>query len=321
MTVWTGDLKQQLAEAVASSPLHASRAFMAVISREDFAGVIPAASVERITSELQLTLQDLMQECIPIARVYSVAPISNYHVGAVARGASGALYFGFNMEFPGSTLAETVHGEQAAVTNAWTHGERRITDMAISAAPCGHCRQFLHETAAGEDMQIHLPGGMGMSLKSLLPSAFGPKDLGITAGLMANVPTSPFGKGVPSHSSMARRVAEQALQEGYGPYSRCAAGIALQLTSGDIVAGWYAENAAFNPTLEPLQSALISLRLLGSDPSDIAHCILVDAPGPLDHRFRTKELLRLLAPKALLTAYHAQRSMRKSSPGETSLNG
>ena len=44
-------------------------------------------------------LEALLRELEPLAAARAVAPISNFHVGAVAVGASGAVYLGFNLEF------------------------------------------------------------------------------------------------------------------------------------------------------------------------------------------------------------------------------
>ena len=58
---------------------------------------------------------------------------------------SGNLYFGANYEFPGQALSFTVHAEQAATMHAISFGETGIDLLAVSAAPCGYCRQFLNE--------------------------------------------------------------------------------------------------------------------------------------------------------------------------------
>ena len=55
------------------------------------------------------------------------------------------MYVGGNLEFPGSTLASSVHAEQCLTANLLRHRERGISAVAISAPPCGHCRQFFSE--------------------------------------------------------------------------------------------------------------------------------------------------------------------------------
>ena len=54
------------------------------------------------------------------------------------------------------------------------------------------------------------------------------------------------------------------------------AGIALKTTTGTVIAGRYIENAAFNPSLSPMQSVLVNLNLAGFGLADIAAMILVE---------------------------------------------
>lgn len=46
--------------------------------------------------------------------------------------------------------------------------------------------------------------------------------------------------------------------QSYAPYTGCAAGIALITASGLVVSGGVIESAAYNPTLPPLQAALVN---------------------------------------------------------------
>lgn len=66
---------------------------------------------------------------------------------AVGLAASGAAYIGVNLEFAGAPLSQSVHAEQFLAANLLLHGERRLRTLAVSAAPCGHCRQFYSELA------------------------------------------------------------------------------------------------------------------------------------------------------------------------------
>src|SRR6185369_7517369 len=45
------------------------------------------------------------------AQSYARPLLTNFRVGAVVRGTSGALYLGANLEFPGVGLNQTVHAE------------------------------------------------------------------------------------------------------------------------------------------------------------------------------------------------------------------
>ena len=81
------------------------------------------------------------KELLPLAAKFSIAPISDFNVGAVAIGGSGKLYLGANLEFIGVPLSTSLHAEQSAILNARDHGETSISGLVVSAAPCGHCRQ------------------------------------------------------------------------------------------------------------------------------------------------------------------------------------
>lgn len=72
-------------------------------------------------------------------------PLLTFLCRAVGLGASGRLYVGVNLEFARLPINNSVHAEQFLVANALHHGEQAITKIAVSAAPCGHCRQFYSE--------------------------------------------------------------------------------------------------------------------------------------------------------------------------------
>jgi cytidine deaminase len=110
-----------------------------------FSGQIPASEVASLADSERKTVEALMVDLLPFARAYSRPPISNYLVGAVARGTSGNLYLGANIEIPGHSLGFSVHGEQSALSNAYMHSDQGVSAIAVTAAPCGHCRQFMKE--------------------------------------------------------------------------------------------------------------------------------------------------------------------------------
>ena len=110
-----------------------------------------------------------MLELLPQAQSYARPALTKFRVGAIVRGTSGALYLGANIEFPGEGLGQTVHAEQAALANAFMHDEPGIEAIAVSAPPCGHCRQFLYEFAEGREITILLAGQAPIGLSALLP--------------------------------------------------------------------------------------------------------------------------------------------------------
>lgn len=232
----------------------------------------------------------LMPALLPWAASYADPPISHFVVGAVALGASGALYAGGNLEFPGASLSASVHAEQAAVTNAWLHGERGISAIAVTALPCGHCRQFLVELGEPDRLAIFVPNAASRTLAELLPSAFGPRDLGVDGGLLEPRDARLAAKVDPD--DVLGQAALGAANASYAPYSRAYAGIALQTTDGTIVTGRYAESAAYNPSLPALQSALVELALRRIDRATITAGVLVEAAAPSSQRAAAEELLQ-----------------------------
>jgi cytidine deaminase len=77
------------------------------------------------------------------ARAY--APYSNYLVGAVVRSRDGTVYEGVNVENAAYPLG--ICAERTAIACAVVDGCRPgdLVEIAITASPCGGCRQWLHE--------------------------------------------------------------------------------------------------------------------------------------------------------------------------------
>ena len=77
------------------------------------------------------------------ARAY--APYSEYLVGAVVRTSDGRDFEGVNVENAAYPLG--VCAERAALARAVADGYRPgdLEAIAITASPCGGCRQWLHE--------------------------------------------------------------------------------------------------------------------------------------------------------------------------------
>ncbi|MGM9997866.1 MAG: cytidine deaminase [Candidatus Bruticola sp.] len=254
-----------------------------------------------LAEKLGVTIAQLMIELIPIACKYAapVVPISNYCVGSCVMGLSGDLYLGVNMEFSGDNLSQTVHSEQSSVTNAMCNGEQGIAALAVSAEPCGSCRQFLNELACADSLIVTIPNRNAASLQDLLPHAFGPKHLGVKSGLLAACEL-PLVK--PEGDDSLVELAWNAANKTYAPYSHCNGGIALQFEDGFITSGWYAENAAFNPSVSPLQAALIMANASGRKLNTIVRAALAERKlaNNISHVPSTTNLLKALAPEAEL---------------------
>ena len=204
--------------------------------------------------------------------------------------ASGTWYFGANMEFIGATMQQTVHAEQSAISHAWLSGEKALAAITVNYTPCGHCRQFMNELNSGLDLRIHLPGREAHALRDYLPDAFGPKDLEIKTLLMDEQD-----HGYALTGDALSQAAIAAANRSHMPYSKSPSGVALECKDGRIFSGSYAENAAFNPTLPPLQGALILLNLKGYDYPDIQRAVLAEnADAPLIQWDATSATLKAL---------------------------
>jgi cytidine deaminase len=112
------------------------------------------------------------------AKARSLAPYSNFHVGAAIETAAGKIFSGCNIE--SSSYGLTCCAERVAIFKALSEGERDFTRIAVAAdteefcTPCGACRQVLWDY--GKDLEILCINKNGavhtIRLKDLLPEAF-----------------------------------------------------------------------------------------------------------------------------------------------------
>lgn len=97
-----------------------------------------------------MTSRELMAEAEQ-ARRTSYAPYSHFSVGAALLTRSGRVVHGCNVE--NSSFGLACCAERTAVFKAVSEGERDFVAIAVTAgpgepaAPCGACRQVLHEFA------------------------------------------------------------------------------------------------------------------------------------------------------------------------------
>ncbi|GKV88064.1 cytidine deaminase [Pectobacterium carotovorum] len=243
-----------------------------LIDKPDFAAMLTADDVNAVCEASQLDADALAFALLPLAAACAQAPISNFQVGAIAQGLSGNFYFGANMEFSAVQLQQTVHAEQSAVSHAWIRNERGLRAVTVNYTPCGHCRQFMNELRNAASLRIQLPGRQPAVLSHYLPDSFGPVDLHIDTLLMDDIN---HGATLQNVNALARRALDAA-NRSHAPYSKAISGIALETLSGNIYTGRYAENAAFNPSLPPLQVALNLMNLAGDDPCTIKHAAVVE---------------------------------------------
>ncbi len=285
-------------------------------------GAVTGDTVSVLCAELGVDLHHLAVLLLPYAARRAVAPVSDFSVGAIAYaesegGRACALYLGANVEFPAQSLGCSVHAEQSAVHNAWQAGAPPVTHLAVSAPPCGHCRQFLLELVTAEQLTIITGGSEGpapaaVRLADLLPHPFGPSDLGFSGRFMSSdaAPTV-LGLGEASSDPLVHLALAEACSS-YAPYGRGPAGAAIETADGGRFTGRYAESAAHNPSLPPLSAALsyLAIRrpLAGAE---IRRAVLVEVPSSVSQRAIAEAVLRSVAPTVSLE-YH--RALRASVP-------
>lgn len=258
---------------------------------------IEASKVAEILQKEECSLEELLHKLIPVAKSYARPPISNYRVGAVGLGKSGAIYLGVNLEFEQMPLSASIHAEQFLVINARNHHESELVSITLPVAPCGHCRQFLLEMGNRDQLQIAIGNTPARSLDSLVPEPFGPEEIGIDAKLMEHPKR---GHAFTLEYSL-RALAWPAALDSYAPYSLSKSGVSIQIEAGKIYSGSYLENAAFNPSVSPLQAALVALVADLHDYSEIKEVMLVEMePAQTSQKASTTQLLNSIAPHATL---------------------
>ncbi|MBU1307803.1 MAG: cytidine deaminase [Alphaproteobacteria bacterium] len=263
-------------------------------------GIMAASDAQALVASHGIdSVADLMLLLIEFAKNFAQPPISHFLVGAIGLEAeSGDLVFGGNVEFPGTHLGTTLHGEGFVATRAFNRGTR-LTVIAIGEAhPCAHCRQYLSEFAGGPALLLIDPLGHSLPLSALYPWPFDPGYLG-EAGAMAGAVNWPALHGTTGSVPPALLAAGK---RSHTPYSRCPGAVMLALADGAVITGSAIESVAFNPSMSPLQSAIVDLLARGYRYGDITGAVLgyvVD--GAVDYRASTTELLATIAPGVTLT--------------------
>jgi cytidine deaminase len=125
--------------------------------------------------------RELLRRAVEVRR-NAYAPYSGFPVGAALLAADGAVYPGVNVE--NAAYGLTTCAERSAVVRAMSEGVRGFRAIAIvgpqdhePCAPCGSCRQVLHEI--DPDLLVVMPGSgvaadpLVVPLAELLPGAFG----------------------------------------------------------------------------------------------------------------------------------------------------
>ncbi|GAQ86539.1 Cytidine deaminase [Klebsormidium nitens] len=243
--------------------------------------------------------------------------MSKFHVGAVGLGVSGRIFRGVNLEFPGLPLQQSIHAEQFMITNAMLHGERALKAIAVSAAPCGHCRQFMCELPDSGKLKILIVDSHAeeSTLEQLLPHRFGPHDLKEDAfPLLLAERDNRLELEDEDGSEGSRELREAALEaanKSYAPYLDCPSGLAIRTAGGKVYSGSYIESAAHNPSMSPLHCALVAAVALGGESFvDIREATLVEKRvAQTEHAEIMKISLAKIAPQARLAVSYARRKL------------
>jgi cytidine deaminase len=117
---------------------------------------------------------------------HAYVPYSHFPVGAAVLTGDGSIVGGVNIE--NASYGLTVCGERVAMFTAAAAGHRTVLAVAVSAprqpgtTPCGACRQVMNEFKPEQgDLLVIIDTGTDqpdiVPLDSLLPRAFGPRDL------------------------------------------------------------------------------------------------------------------------------------------------
>ena len=118
-----------------------------------------------VTDTELLALADAVAE-----RAY--APYSNFHVGCAVLARDGRIIEGVNVENAAYPLG--VCAERTALARAVTEGYKRgdFVVAAITASPCGGCRQWLHEMGVERVVFRNAGRVVTMTPDELLPESF-----------------------------------------------------------------------------------------------------------------------------------------------------
>jgi cytidine deaminase len=103
---------------------------------------------------------------------HAYAPYSNFHVGCAVLARDGRVIEGVNVENAAYPLGVCAERTALARAVAEGYGPGDFAVAAITAAPCGGCRQWFHEL--GVERVVFRNGGrvVTMTTDELLPESF-----------------------------------------------------------------------------------------------------------------------------------------------------
>jgi len=269
-----------------------------------FSGSIPNQTRLMLQAQLKLNAKELALALLPIAETISIAPVSQFHVGAIVMDLDGNFYMGANLEIKNEALFHAVHAEQTAISHAWQAGAKGIQSIAITAVPCGHCRQFITELGLPPSAQIHVPNRPSYTIGDLMNDPFDSKDFKALTPEQSIFANQSQQLQLSCDDPLVQATVTEA-NLSYAPYSGTHAAVTLLTQSGQVFHGRYAENAAFNPSLLPMQCAFSALARAKINFDTIERVILVESShGKISLRNASENALQAMC-KANLEHYVA----------------
>ncbi|VVA94784.1 unnamed protein product [Arabis nemorensis] len=293
--------------------------------------VIHPEEAESAAKRLGVSVINLLPLLVTPAKSLARPPISKFPVAAIGLGSSGRIFVGVNIEFPGLPLHHTIHAEQFLITNLNLNSEPNLRYISVSSAPCGHCRQFLQEIRNAPEISILItdPNAFRdnaakegdengfVRIETILPHRFGPHDLlekhiplllePHDNNLTLSDPDLTNGHINSDVSSNLKRTALSAANRSYSPYSQCPSGVAMVDCEGKVYRGWYMESAAYNPSLGPVQAALVDFVANGGGGGfeRIVGAVLVEKKDVVVRQEHTaRMLLQVIAPNCDFKVFH-----------------
>ena len=123
-------------------------------------------------------MRELIERAIEMAQK-AYAPYSRFQVGAAVLAESGKIYGGANVE--NASYGATICAERSAIFAAVNAGERKLKAIAVTATPCGMCRQVMREFCDPKAFKVIVAKTADdygvFTLEELLPESFGPEHL------------------------------------------------------------------------------------------------------------------------------------------------